>query len=265
MLESRTLNARIGPPNNAITYTGHDEENAAAEIFRPDLPAHPSLGVVAEALRRGYQDRARYLGDPDFVAPAPRRDWDSPRSVELCSDDGEPDEPPLTDEQRAILLIQTHLESVFDDLSGERRALDDDVEPGAGEADFVHPNVKVNQNRLDGILKRLEIAQRLLAAARDREDLPADDRAQIVATYQQAIDALRQAHEAAARAVEFEAETAEAPARLERIRAELARPSEPPSPVPEDGATTEQLEERLAAAEAEAPAAEAPAADAEQA
>jgi gamma-glutamyltranspeptidase/glutathione hydrolase len=28
--------------------------------------------LVAEALRRGYQDRARYLGDPDFVSPPAR-------------------------------------------------------------------------------------------------------------------------------------------------------------------------------------------------
>jgi gamma-glutamyltranspeptidase/glutathione hydrolase len=28
--------------------------------------------LVVEALRRGYQDRARYLGDPDFVTPPPQ-------------------------------------------------------------------------------------------------------------------------------------------------------------------------------------------------
>jgi gamma-glutamyltranspeptidase/glutathione hydrolase len=28
--------------------------------------------LVVEALRRGYQDRARYLGDPDFVSPPPQ-------------------------------------------------------------------------------------------------------------------------------------------------------------------------------------------------
>jgi aminoglycoside 3-N-acetyltransferase len=42
---------RVGPPHNAATYFGHDEENAAAEIFRPNLPVDPSLGPVVEALR----------------------------------------------------------------------------------------------------------------------------------------------------------------------------------------------------------------------
>ena len=41
-----------GPPNNAVTYGDHEDDNAYAEIFRPDLPAHPSLGLVAETLRR---------------------------------------------------------------------------------------------------------------------------------------------------------------------------------------------------------------------
>ncbi len=42
---------RIGPAHNAATYSGHDDENAAAEIFRPSTPVDPSLGPVAEALR----------------------------------------------------------------------------------------------------------------------------------------------------------------------------------------------------------------------
>ncbi len=50
-----TLQCRVwplaGPPNNGVTYGSHDDENASAEIFRPELPAHPSLGAVAEALR----------------------------------------------------------------------------------------------------------------------------------------------------------------------------------------------------------------------
>ena len=40
-----------GPPNNAVTYGDHEDDNAYAEIFRPDLPAHPSLGLVAETMR----------------------------------------------------------------------------------------------------------------------------------------------------------------------------------------------------------------------
>ena len=43
---------RVGPPHNAQSYAGHDEENANAEIFRSDLPVDPSLGAAAESLRR---------------------------------------------------------------------------------------------------------------------------------------------------------------------------------------------------------------------
>jgi aminoglycoside 3-N-acetyltransferase len=42
---------RVGPEHNAATYTGHEEENALAEIFKPSLPADPSQGPAAEALR----------------------------------------------------------------------------------------------------------------------------------------------------------------------------------------------------------------------
>lgn len=37
-----------------------------------DLDPVQRIHLVAEAMRRGYQDRARYLGDPDFVPPP---DW----------------------------------------------------------------------------------------------------------------------------------------------------------------------------------------------
>jgi aminoglycoside 3-N-acetyltransferase len=43
---------RVGPPHNAATYAGHDEDNAAAEIYRPTLPVDSSQGPAAEALRR---------------------------------------------------------------------------------------------------------------------------------------------------------------------------------------------------------------------
>lgn len=38
----------------------------------PALPRADRDHLVVEALRRAYQDRARYLGDPDFVAPPPQ-------------------------------------------------------------------------------------------------------------------------------------------------------------------------------------------------
>src|SRR3712207_5416508 len=40
-----------GPPNNGASYTGHDDENAVAEMFPLAQPVHPSLGPVAEAFR----------------------------------------------------------------------------------------------------------------------------------------------------------------------------------------------------------------------
>jgi aminoglycoside 3-N-acetyltransferase len=52
---SFTLQCRVwplaGPPNNGVTYAGHDDENALAEMFSLALPVHPSLGPVAEAFR----------------------------------------------------------------------------------------------------------------------------------------------------------------------------------------------------------------------
>src|SRR5574341_2500917 len=41
---------QVGPPNNALDYGSGDQTNARAEIFRPDLPAHPDCGSVAEAM-----------------------------------------------------------------------------------------------------------------------------------------------------------------------------------------------------------------------
>jgi aminoglycoside 3-N-acetyltransferase len=42
----------IGPPENAIDYNSTEEDNLAAEFFRPDMPVDSAMGVVAEALRR---------------------------------------------------------------------------------------------------------------------------------------------------------------------------------------------------------------------
>lgn len=43
---------QVGPPDNAIEYGTGDLVNAKAEIFRPDLPVHPDIGVVAETFRQ---------------------------------------------------------------------------------------------------------------------------------------------------------------------------------------------------------------------
>jgi len=42
---------QVGPPDNALAYGDHMDENANADIFRANLPAHPDLGPVAELLR----------------------------------------------------------------------------------------------------------------------------------------------------------------------------------------------------------------------
>lgn len=42
----------VGPENNAIEYGTGDYQNSRADIFRPDLPVHPDMGSIAEALRR---------------------------------------------------------------------------------------------------------------------------------------------------------------------------------------------------------------------
>jgi len=46
------LTPEVGPPNNGIAYgSGHDQ-NRMAEFYTPDMPADPSMGVVAETLRK---------------------------------------------------------------------------------------------------------------------------------------------------------------------------------------------------------------------
>jgi aminoglycoside 3-N-acetyltransferase len=42
----------VGPPDNGLTYGSRAENNALAEFYRPDLPVHRTIGLVAEALRR---------------------------------------------------------------------------------------------------------------------------------------------------------------------------------------------------------------------
>jgi aminoglycoside 3-N-acetyltransferase len=41
-----------GPENNGITYGSGRDQNRMAEFFRPDMPADPLMGIVAETLRR---------------------------------------------------------------------------------------------------------------------------------------------------------------------------------------------------------------------
>ena len=46
------ITPEAGPDKNGITYGSGKDLNRMAEFFRPDLPADPSMGVVAETLRR---------------------------------------------------------------------------------------------------------------------------------------------------------------------------------------------------------------------
>jgi aminoglycoside 3-N-acetyltransferase len=41
----------LGPPENAMIYGSGKDTNRMAEIYRPDMPSDPMMGVVAEALR----------------------------------------------------------------------------------------------------------------------------------------------------------------------------------------------------------------------
>lgn len=62
---------QTGPPDNAIIYGSGDEQNAKAEIFRPDLPVHPDCGSVAEALRRDDDTLRSTHPILSFVAQGP--------------------------------------------------------------------------------------------------------------------------------------------------------------------------------------------------
>lgn len=46
------IRPRLGPPDNGLTYGDFLTENAEAEMFQPNLPAHSEMGLVAESLRR---------------------------------------------------------------------------------------------------------------------------------------------------------------------------------------------------------------------
>jgi aminoglycoside 3-N-acetyltransferase len=62
---------RVGPANNAMTYGDHHADNAEAEMFSADLPAHADMGVTAETLR--HRPEARRSTHPllSFTAAGP--------------------------------------------------------------------------------------------------------------------------------------------------------------------------------------------------
>ena len=40
-----------GPPDNAMTYGSDPDLNLMAEIYNPDMPVDPLIGVLAERFR----------------------------------------------------------------------------------------------------------------------------------------------------------------------------------------------------------------------
>ncbi len=46
------IRPRVGPPENGMAYGDFLDDNAEAEMFQSDVPAHADMGLVAETLRR---------------------------------------------------------------------------------------------------------------------------------------------------------------------------------------------------------------------
>jgi len=45
------ITPQVGPKGNAVRYGSADDQSSHAEFFTPDLPSHPSMGAIAEAVR----------------------------------------------------------------------------------------------------------------------------------------------------------------------------------------------------------------------
>ena len=52
----------IGPQNNALNYGKNGDSNRSAEIYHPDMPADPLMGIVPETLRK--HPKAQRSGHP---------------------------------------------------------------------------------------------------------------------------------------------------------------------------------------------------------
>lgn len=111
----------------------------------------------------------------------------------------------------------------------------------------------------------VEAVQAMQAKITERTDLDESAKAAILDRLKEALESLGSAEEWTAKAVAFETDRREAPARLDRIRQELAEPPGPPIQAPSDASLT-QLEQLQALAEAELKSAreEAAALDAER-
>lgn len=51
------LTPPAGPPNNALAYGGDQDANRMAEMFHPNMPADPLMGILPETLRQHLQAR----------------------------------------------------------------------------------------------------------------------------------------------------------------------------------------------------------------
>jgi potassium-dependent mechanosensitive channel len=97
----------------------------------------------------------------------------------------------------------------------------------------------------------VEAVQAKVKQIEEATDIDDAQRAKLLDLYKQTLDVLRGADEWTAKAAELDKARQEAPARLEEIRTELARPTPEPTPdVPPD-ASIQQLEQLLAQHEAE--------------
>lgn len=65
---------QTGPPDNAMDYGTADAQNAKAKFFRPNLPVHPDMGAVAEALRKDAETLRSTHPVLSFVAQGARAD-----------------------------------------------------------------------------------------------------------------------------------------------------------------------------------------------
>ena len=49
------ITPELGPAANAITYGSGNDTNRMAEFYRPDMPADPKMGALAEAVAHSSQ------------------------------------------------------------------------------------------------------------------------------------------------------------------------------------------------------------------
>nr|MBN1228555.1 AAC(3) family N-acetyltransferase [Anaerolineae bacterium] len=62
---------QTGPPDNALDYGTGDEMNARADIYRPSLPVHPDIGLIAEAFRNDPKTLRSIHPVLSFIAQGP--------------------------------------------------------------------------------------------------------------------------------------------------------------------------------------------------